>query len=138
VLLVIALLGVIAMLVAPRAAERRAPVNDDGAERTAADLARELTRARLMALERGTTVQVVLDPTDGHLWLFATDLQATRLVDERLLPLPPEVGLASTDARLTVRFAPDGSSSGGSVLVRGDAGSRRVTVDRWTGVADAK
>ena len=138
VLLVIALLGVIGVLIAPLAPTRRSMADEDQVARTAGELVQLFGSARLMALQRGEAVQVVLDPAAGRLWLFATDHGATRLVGDRVLGLPPAVGLQTPDARMTIRFGADGSTSGGRVLVRSEWGSRLVTVDRWTGEADAQ
>lgn len=137
VLLVIALLGVIGTLAVPLVPARRA-AQENHLTRASRELADAFAGARLMALQRGESVQLVLDPATARLWLFARDHEVERLVGERALDVPPDLGLVTDDARLSIRFAPDGSASGGSVLVRSDAGLRRVTVDPWTGAAGAQ
>lgn len=137
-LLVIALLGTIGALVAPASPALRGEKHDDGVTHAARELSADFAAARLMALDRAETVRVVLDPAGGHLWLFVTDRGAMRLVAERDLALPADVALVASEPRVTIWFSPDGTSSGGTVLLRGDTRQRLLTVDRWTGVANAE
>ena len=138
-LLVLSLMGMLVALVAPAAPVWRMAGRDEASvDRVALDLEKVLSSARLAAMARGETVQVVLDPSAGRVWTFATSQGATHESGRGMLDLPPGVLLATADARLVIRFAPDGTSSGGRVLLRSGSEHRAVTVDRWSGVASAE
>ena len=71
VLLALALLGAIAGLVAPSI--RFVRQADDEVIRATRDLTAVLERARLTALERGTSIDLRLDPSGGRAWLCTID-----------------------------------------------------------------
>lgn len=137
VLLVLALLGAASAVVAPALTDRgRAALQRDAASRTTSDLLALLARARRSALERGTAVQVTLDPATGRYWIFSLAGGALRLVAESTLTLAPGAALETDAPRVHFRFAPTGAAAG-TVTVRGADVARRVVVDPFTGLADA-
>ena len=131
VLVVLAILGLVAGLVAVRGPSRSAALDLRAAS---GEVARAMRLARTQAIAGNAAVPVVLDPaTSGY-----------RVGDGPPRRLPAGIGLsviAVAGAGLpTISFAPDGSSSGGRVELA--AGGRRVQVGvEWlTGrvvVADA-
>lgn len=135
-LLVLALLGVVTAIVAP-AIPSLARSSDDDVTRAANDLVTVLAQARLTALQRGTTVDVVLDPESAHLWTFVAIAGERRIASEGTLELPPGATLVAGDPRVRFTFDAAGTAAGGPVTVRGAGGARSVLVDPWSGAAHA-
>lgn len=137
-LLVLAVIGMMATLAVPVVpAWRAASRGLSPTARVAREIDDLLTRARLDALQRGETVQVVFDSSTGHYWIIATSRGIARDVGEGTIDLSPDVVLAAPDARLGIRYAPDGTSSGARIVVRDATGTARVSVDPWSGIAHA-
>src|SRR6476646_190208 len=85
-LLVLAIMATIGTIVAP-AVVAPASRNRTDVARSAQGMVDLLSRARSMAMDRGTAVRVVLDPNTAHVWTFALDRGELRLVGEdRLAP----------------------------------------------------
>ena len=130
-LVVLTLLGAIATLVVPSLSfiqARRDDVTD-----TTRDLVTLFERSRTIALERGTTVDLRLDPARGRAWIFALDGDTLRLVEETSFTRIAAVEIVGDGARPRYVFAPTGVGSGGAILVRGVGGRRYVTLDSWSG-----
>jgi prepilin-type N-terminal cleavage/methylation domain-containing protein len=134
-LLVLALLGTIATIVAPAVPSLRRTSPADDVERTTQGLVTLLGQTRLTALERGTAVQLVLDPVSAHVWIFTLVDGETRLLVDSALARTPGAILRADEPRVRFVFYPGGTATGGIVTVRGiDAGAmRRVAVDPWSG-----
>ena len=132
-LLVLALLGVMSALVAPAAALLRNRSFGSDAERGASALADLLARAHLTALERATTVDVILDPSAPRSWIVVGAFEAREPAVVAPLALPPDVELFAVEPRARFTFTATGTASGPSVLVRGRSSTRVVTVDPWSG-----
>lgn len=131
VLVVFAVLGLVAGLVAARGPSRSAALDLRAAS---GEVARALRLARTRAIAGNAAVPVVLDPVEA----------SVRVGDGPPRRLAAGIGLSVVTAAgaglPTILFAPDGSSSGGRVELA--AGGRRVQVGvEWlTGrvvVADA-
>ena len=135
-LLVLALLGVVAAIVAPSLGFR-APAREDSLTPATAEVMSILARARLTALERGTSIDVVIDPATARVWSFSAAGGERRLIDTGTLRLAAGAMLAADAPRVRFTFDAAGTASGGPVVVRGIPGAWRVSVDPWTGVADA-
>jgi len=133
-MVVLAIMGVlIGILVA------RGPVHSVGLQTRAAAgaLAQALRAARAQAIDRSETVTVAIDPVHR---VFAADRGPVQhfAASMDVAVLPPALP-GPNDTRL-IRFSPDGSASGGEILL--GAGKRRlsITVEWLTGrvqVADA-
>ena len=136
-LLALALLGVIAAIVAPAIPALARP-RDDDVTRAADNLVAVLGRARLTALQRGTTVDVVIDPRSARLWTLVTIAGERRIGAAGALQLPPGAMLVADDPRVRFTFDAAGTAGGGPVTVRGAGGSRSVSVDPWSGAAHAE
>lgn len=130
-LIVLAVLGALAGLVAPSL--RSTATVDSGVEAAARSLARLLERARLAALERGTTVDVRFDLANGRAWVFAVDGDSMRMLGLTSLIATPGVELKAPDPRPRYVFTPGAASFGTSIEVRGAGGVRRLGVAAWTG-----
>ena len=126
--LVVALviLGLMAALVAPAIAARRA---DDG-RRVSRELVELLLRARATATERGTAVTVLLDPADGRVWIGAG---GERWLREDTLSPGRTVAVETRAPRARFVFTPGGMAFGDSVVIRDAAHALIVLVDPWTG-----
>lgn len=131
VLVVLTLLGAIATLVVPSLPFDRGRGDDVTA--TTRDLVTLLERGRSMALERGTTVDLRLDPTRGRAWIFAFDHDTLRLVEARAFTRVAAVEIIGDGARPRYVFASTGVGAGAPITVRGLGGSRRLTLDPWNG-----
>lgn len=135
-LLVLALLGVVTAIVAPSSG-LHPPARPDGVTATTTGLLAMLGRARLTALDHGTAVEVVIDPATARVWTFSVERGGRRLITAGTLPLAGGATLISDTPRVRFTFDAGGTASGGPMIVSGIAGARVVTVDPWSGVADA-
>jgi prepilin-type N-terminal cleavage/methylation domain-containing protein len=132
VLLVLALIGVVATIAAPALGFVGRP--DDALTETTRDVVVVLNRVRLTALERGTAIELRLDPTNGRVWLFAVDTDSLRVIGATTLPRASTVG-GGARSRVRFRFTPAGAAFGDTLVLRGSGVTRRISVDPWTGGA---
>lgn len=130
-LLVLTLLGAVAALVAP-AARLVEPASND-VRYTAHDLVSLLERARLTALERGTTVELRLDPSSGRAWIFAAHADTLRLLATETMRRVTAVEILTAGARARFSFSPAGEVFGAPISIRGLGSAQRIIVDPWTG-----
>ena len=137
-LLALGLLAVIAAIVAPSIGVVRADADESAVARTSRSLADALTQARLLALEHGTPVDLLLDPATGRLWIVSRTLDEQRVSANGQLELPPGVTLLADGARVRFTFDASGTGAAGAVTVRGPGGEQRVRVDPWSGAADVQ
>lgn len=137
-LLALALLGVLAAIVAPSIGVVRAGARESDVASTTRELVDALTRTRLIALERGTPMELVLEPATGRMWMLSRTLNDQRVSSTGQLELPAGASLVADGARVRFSFGAAGTASGGAVAIRGAAGERRVTVDPWTGAPDVQ
>lgn len=137
-LLALALLGVIAAIVAPSIGVARTRARESDVERATRDLVDALTQTRLIALERGTPMELVLEPATGRVWVLSRAMNDQRVSATGQLELPAGASLFADGARVRFSFGATGTASGGAVVIRGAAGERRVTVDPWSGAPDVQ
>ena len=137
-LFALALLGVVTAIVAPSMRFARAAADESDVARTTRDLVDALTRTRLIALERGTPMELVLEPATGRVWVLNRAVNDQRVSATGQLELPAGASLLADSARVRFSFGAAGTASGGAVVIRGAAGERRVTVDPWTGAPDVE
>ena len=134
ILIVLAIMGAVLGIVISHGPVRSQALQTRAA---AGALAQTLRLARAQAIERSQTVSVIIDPQRHS---FAGDLGTVRTLapdmDVALLPGtipgPGDTGL--------VRFSPDGSASGGGVILGTGHRRLRISVEWLTGrvtVADA-
>jgi general secretion pathway protein H len=104
----------------------RGPVTNRGLQTRAAAglLAQTLREARAQAIERSRIVNVAIDPVRRN---FAADGGPVHIMapDMQVAVLPPALK-GPGDVRV-IRFAPDGSASGGGIVL--GSGTRRVKID---------
>ena len=135
-LLVLAIMATIGTIVAP-AVMGPAGNNKTDVARAAQGLVDLLAHARSTAMDRGTSVHVVLDPNTAQVWTFALDRGELRLVgDDRLAP-SASVELLANGPRVRFTFDASGTASGEPLMVRSESGARRIVVDPWSGAAHA-
>jgi general secretion pathway protein H len=134
ILVVLAILGVVLGLIIGRG-----PMNSSGLQTRAAAgaLAQTFRAARAQAIATDHDVAVAIDPA-RH--LFAMDHGPVRMLspDLTIAVLPPSLPGPGT-TRL-IRFAPDGSATGGSVVFGSGHRKLAISVEWLTGkvsVADA-
>lgn len=135
-LLVLAVMATIGAIVAP-AVVAPASSNRTDVARTAQGLVDLLARARSTAMDRGTSVRVVLDPNMAHVWTFALDRGELRLVGDDRLAQSASVELVANGPRVRFTFDASGTASGEPLMVRGTSGTRRIVIDPWSGAAHA-
>lgn len=135
-LLVLAVMATIGAIVAPAVV---APAGHNSTEiaRTTQGLVDLLARARSMAMDRGTSVRVVLDPNTAHAWTFALDRGELRLVGDDRLAQSASVEMVANGPRVRFTFDASGTASGEPLVVRGTSGARRIVVDPWSGAVHA-
>jgi general secretion pathway protein H len=132
-LVVLLVLVVVSAIALPRL-ERALPAL--AAQRTARDLALLLQEAQRKALVRGRPLSVTIDP-------------AARLVrgaDGEALALAPSLGVEVTTAAVAgsmagpapISFFPDGTSTGGRIVLAYGARRTAVTVDWFSGRASVE
>lgn len=105
-----------------------------GLRATALDMKSRLATARAAAITRNRPVAVIVDLPQRR---YASE------VDKRWIALPADLSLSVTTARdvggrtemPSLVFFPDGSSSGGKILLRKDNQSYNVSVNWLTGEA---
>ena len=137
-LLALALLGVITAIVAPSIRFVRAVADESEVARTTRELTGALAQARLIALERGTPIDLLLEPATGRVWIVSGPANDRRITVAERLELPAGVTLVGEGPRVRFGFDGAGSASGGVVVVRGIDGEQRVTVDPWSGAPDVQ
>ena len=137
-LLALALLGVITAIVAPSIGFVRARADESDIARTTRELTGALTQTRLIALERGTPMELVLEPATGRVWVLSRTANDQRVSATGQLELPAGASLLADSARVRFTFGAAGTASGGAVVIRGATAERRVTVDPWTGAPDVQ
>jgi len=130
-LLVLTLLGFVAALVAPASGLVRPRV--DEVTRTTRDVIALLERGRLTALERGTTVEIRLDPVTGRAWIFARDVDSLHLVGIAAIARVPAVDILATSPRARFVFTASGDAFGEPITVRGVDGARQISINAWAG-----
>lgn len=135
-LLVLALLVVVTAIVAPSFG-LSAPARRDGVTEATTKIIHLLGRARLMALDRGTTVDVLIDPATARVWTFGVERGERRMIASGTLPLTGGAMLSAGAPRVRFTFDAGGTASGGPLVVRGTEGALVVAVDPWSGVANA-
>jgi len=118
---VVALLGVIAGIVAPSFAS----FNPRPAETRAIEAIDALIRrGRSTAIERATVVSITIDPAGKRFWLEPPDTTA-------VLTLPNDATLVSRARRVHVRIEPDGEvATDEALFVRDPSGTLLVGVGR--------
>ena len=125
-LVVIAILGITAVAVAPALARATA---DDPTARAARAVEQLLSDAQTRALERATSLNLVM--TEQGRWWIRSAQDAT--IDSGTITLDEGTRLQSPAARPTFRFSATGAVDADSLVVIGPTGARALVVDRWTG-----
>jgi general secretion pathway protein H len=121
---VLAIMGIVLGVVG--LAPRVAPPPQEALVRAVTETLQE---ARRSALTSGRAVTVIVDATDGRLWI-RQDGNEDRLVE---LPRATDARLAQVALRTSVRFEPSGTAAGEAIDVRGPTGTTRIAVDPATG-----
>lgn len=127
-LVVIAILGITAVAVAPALARATA---DDPTARAARAVEQLLSDAQTRALERATSLNLVMTE-QGRWWIRGFNPQDA-ILDSGTIMLDEGTRLQSPAARPTFRFSATGAVDADSLVVIGPTGARALVVDRWTG-----
>lgn len=106
-------------------------------ERPAESLLALLCAMRSIAVERGVTVTIVLDPATGRFRADSVGAGASGLLADSALALSSSRTLVADGARARFVFHPSGEATADSVTVRDGVARMLVLVDPRTGVAKA-
>ncbi|MCB8883204.1 GspH/FimT family pseudopilin [Acidisoma cellulosilytica] len=128
-LVVIVILGLTAVIIMASGPPRSAGVV---ARATASEIVQSLTLARSEAIARNAPVAVSLDASDHR--IFVDGVGQTPVPASLPLALYPNDGPAVR--RAVFVFAPDGSASGGSILLGAQGHRIRIAIDWLTGRVD--
>lgn len=96
-----------------------------------------LRRARQTALERGAPVTLTLDPAGARWWARVGGDSGMVALTSGALVLDAGVALDAGAPRAQWTFAPTGAASGAALTVRRGDRATVITVDAWTGEAQA-
>lgn len=108
-------------------------------DKTSTDILLKLLHdTRALAIERSVVATLVIDPESGHYRVDTTSSFGTGRVVEDTLRFGATEGLVTDLPRLRYVFRPTGAAFADSVVIRGSDSTRAVTVDTWSGVANAK
>lgn len=131
--IVLVVLAVAAGLAVPAFARLGARADDpaDGAEA----LQTLLRTARRVAVERGVTVTVTVDPASGRYAADSAGAGGAAPFAEGVLPLGGPGAVRSGHPRLRYTFRPTGAALADPVALRDGAGEALVVVDAWGGEA---
>ena len=130
-MVVVMIIAAVAVGVTAPALMRMAGVRGD--EGDATPLAALLRAARREAVEGGVVASLYLDPETRNFRIDTAGPAGAGVLTESLLEMDPGVTLANDSLRVRFIFRPDGSVFGDTLMVHGQWGSSRVSVDRWTG-----
>jgi prepilin-type N-terminal cleavage/methylation domain-containing protein len=130
VVIVVLILGVIGAVTVPAF---RAVAGRDEVTVVADELALLLRRLRLSALERGATVELVIDPESGRYWSWIHGGAASEPFVAGVIDLPEGIRLEANSPRVGFTFRPAGPPQAGFVGVTGAGSGAVVRVDPWTG-----
>jgi prepilin-type N-terminal cleavage/methylation domain-containing protein len=128
VLTIVAIIAAVTVPALPTLVKRE-PI--DEAQRSLQTL---LTFARATAIQRGGSVLLTVDPANRRFWLRSTGADSLGVVDTSgTLALPPDVILSGSDKRVHFAFAPEGTISAQTLVIRAGSTAELIGVDRWTG-----
>jgi general secretion pathway protein H len=127
VVVVLLVLGIAAGAAVPafRGAGAETPV--DASTREVLTLLRS---ARRLAVDRTTSVTLMLEPATGRYWVSTTASDSLRADS---LSLPPGTRLVAAAPRVRFAFERDGSASGEPIAVEGEGRRVPILLDRWSG-----
>jgi prepilin-type N-terminal cleavage/methylation domain-containing protein len=134
---VLAILGITSAVALPTLWRQTRPSDVAAAVQELTHLAHA---ARLAAVDRGGTVELVVDAAGRRYWATLTEQGGEpRALSSGGLSLPPGVAVRARGDRARFVFGPLGAGYGDTLYVRGSAGQARFALDPWTGdrVVDA-
>ncbi len=97
------------------------------------ELAGLLRSSRVMALEKGVTVKLVLDPETGNYRVDSTGARGAGLVTEGQLTVGLNTSLYADSLRARFTFRPDGSAFSDSLIMRASGYATKISLNPFTG-----
>lgn len=132
--MVMAILAILTSLAAPAFARFGAD-----RPRTSTDLLMDvINNSRNVAVRNNVMATLTLDPQTGHFRLDTVGVNGLGVVAEDTLQLAVSERLETDLPRLRYMFRPTGATFGDTVIVHGTDAVRVVSVDQWSGVANAR
>ena len=89
--------------------------------------------SRVLALEKGVTVKMVLDPETGNYRVDSTGARGAGIVEEGQLTVGLNMTMVADSARAKFSFRPDGSAFSDSLIMRASGYATKISVDPFTG-----
>lgn len=97
-----------------------------------------INNARKVAVRHNVVATLTIDPESGHFRLDTVGVSGLGVVAEDTLQLGVSERLETLSPRLRYMFRPTGAAFGDTVTIHGADSVRVVSVDRWSGVANAR
>lgn len=94
--------------------------------------------SRRVAIRHNVMATLIIDPESGHYRVDTVGSNGLGLVVEDTLDIGASELLDTELPRLRYMFRPTGAAFGDTVVIRGMDSTRLLTVDRWSGVANAR
>ena len=133
IMIVIAILGLSAVVVAPAMRDWGVTSDLDSARK---EVLRVLMASRQEALKLGRPVLVAIEPASARLRVWVEVESEETLLLDRILDLPMEAHLESAVDTPRFRFTPLGPAEADPLTIVSPDGTAKVTVDPWTGGID--
>jgi prepilin-type N-terminal cleavage/methylation domain-containing protein len=128
--LVLLIMGIVFAMVIPSIGTLGRDPEEGQSWKQLADLLRS---SRVLALENGVTVKLVLDPVTGNYRVDSTGARGAGLVEEGQLDVGLNMTIIADSTRAKFSFRPDGSAFSDSLIMRASGYATKVSVDPFTG-----
>jgi len=132
-LVLLAVLAASTVIVGPRALATRDAIRVDAAAHALAAL---LVKARADSISHSVPSEVVLDPRLGG--YMARQHTAMRRLDKTIAMRTSGFASDAPGGRVRVRFKPDGTATGGTIVLRNARSAASIAVDWLTGAVRVK
>lgn len=132
--MVMAILAILTSLAAPAFARFGADK-----QKTSTELLIELlNNTRRLAIRSNVMATLLIDPSSGHYRLDSVGSNGVGNVAEDTLQFAASERLETALPRLRYMFRPTGAAFGDTVVIHAVDSVRVLTVDKWSGVANAR
>jgi prepilin-type N-terminal cleavage/methylation domain-containing protein len=132
--MVMAILAVLTSIAVPALVR----IGEDRPRSSTEQLLDLVNNARRVAIRNNVMATLIIDPESGHYRVDTVGSNGLGLVVEDTLDIGASELLETELPRLRYMFRPTGAAFGDTVVIRSLDSTRVLTVDRWSGVADAR
>jgi general secretion pathway protein H len=128
--LVLLIMGIVFAMVIPSMSSMGSDPEEGQSWKELADLLRS---SRVLALENGVTVKLMLDPQSGAYRVDSTGARGAGIVREGQIEVGLNMSIYADSARARFSFRPDGSAFSDSLIMRASGYATKISVDPFTG-----